>query len=245
MFRFPYDLAQADDVRCSLDALLLAAFAGKGATLAVDIGAGCGVVGFGLLLRGAAATVIGLERDGRQADNARRNALALGLEDRYGIRLADIAEDCDFPPHTADLAVCNPPWRLLPGERPPASPRRCAALYGTARTLSLFARSAARCLKPGGAFCAITGADRLADMLAALETAALRPCRLLAVHPRPGRRAVFALVEARAAVRCRLAIEPPLILHGGLHDGPGSNAAYSAQIMEFCPWLTSARAFYA
>jgi tRNA1Val (adenine37-N6)-methyltransferase len=236
MFRFPHDLAQAEDVRCSLDALLLAAFVVKSGDIAVDIGAGCGVVGLGLLLRGVAATVIGLERDSRQAANARSNARDLGLQARYDIRQADIAGHLDFPAHTADVAVCNPPWRLLPAQRPPVSARRRAALYGTAQTLPLFARTAAHCLKPGGVFCAIAGADRLADLLDAMENAALHPGRLLAVHPRAGRRAVFVLVEARSATRCRLAIEPPLVLYAG----PPPDAAYSGEALQFCPWLAPA-----
>jgi tRNA1(Val) A37 N6-methylase TrmN6 len=197
----------------------------------------------GLLLREAAGSVIGLEKDEVQVEAARQNARLFGLEGRYAALCADLTADAgadaggdagkgDAGKGDADLAVCNPPWRLSLAQRPPFSARRRAALYGTEHTLALFAGAGARRLRRGGSFAAVVGADRLADMLRALDGAGLCPTRLRLVHSRPRRAAVFALLEARRAVKGRLRVEPPLIVHDG-NEGRG----YSEEARAFCRWL--------
>ncbi|MDR2726406.1 MAG: methyltransferase [Deltaproteobacteria bacterium] len=229
--RFPQDLIQAGDAKCSLDALLLAAFVEGAHERVVDLGAGCGVVGLGLLLRDAAGSVAGLEKDEAQLEAARQNARLFGLEHRYTACAADFAMDgsAGTGAKQADLVVCNPPWRLERAERPPVSARRRAALYGTEQTLALFARAGASRLRRGGRYVSVAGAERLADMMHALTGAGLCPTRLRLAHPRPGRAAAFALLEARCQVKGRLRVEPPLILHEA--------GGYSGQAREFCCWL--------
>ena len=230
--RFPQDLVQADGAHCSVDALLLAAFVDGSCTRALDLGAGCGVIGLGLLLRNAAGSVEALEKDAEQCAAARTNARALGLEPRFAVRCADLEAPATAAEiwADADLVVCNPPWRLLTAQRAPASERRRAALYGTAETLPLFARAAAARLRRGGQYAAVVGAERLPDLLHALRAASLCPVRLRLVHPRPERPAVFALLAARYQVQGRLCIEPPLVLHG-------EGAGYSEAARQFCAWL--------
>ena len=181
--RFPQDLIQAGDVKCSLDALLLAAFVQGTHERVVELGAGCGVIGLGLLLLNTAGSVVGLEKDEVQLEIARRNARQFGLEDRYEARQADFEEDRNAG-KGADLAVCNPPWRLEGAERLPVSARRRIALYGTERTLALFAGAGASRLRRGGLYVCVVGAQRLADMICALAGAGLR--RRACVLPIPG-----------------------------------------------------------
>jgi len=237
--RFPQDLIQAGDAKCSLDALLLAAFVEGRHERAVDLGAGCGVVGLGLLLRGVAGSVIGLDKDEAQVEAARKNARLFDLSHRYAAYPVDFAADFEGYPETriepesppSDLAVCNPPWRLEGAQRLPRSLRRQEALYGTQTTLALFARAGACRLRRGGRYAAVVGAQRLADMFRALDGANLRLTRLRLVHSRPGRAAVFALLEARLRIKASLRVEPPLILH--------ENGAYSEQVLAFCRWLSN------
>jgi len=238
--RFPQDLVQAGDAKCSLDALLLAAFVEGRHERAVDLGAGCGVIGLGLLLRDVAGSAIGLDKNEAQVEAARNNARLFGLSHRYLACLADFGgQEGVSPPHEAkpepgsalaDLAVCNPPWRLERAQRVPRSIRRQEALYGTELTLALFAKAGACRLRRGGRYAAVVGAQRLADMFRALDGANLCPTRLRLVHPRPGRAAVFALLEARHQTKGSLRVEPPLILH--------ENRGYSGQALAFCRWLS-------
>lgn len=75
--------------------------------LAFDIGTGTGVIAAVLAKRGV-AKVIATELNPRALTCARDNIERLGLSDRV-----EIAETNLFPPGTAALIVCNPPW--LPG----------------------------------------------------------------------------------------------------------------------------------
>ncbi|MDN5601557.1 MAG: methyltransferase [Dermabacteraceae bacterium] len=72
-----------------------------------DLGTGTGVLAAVLARRGA-ARVIATDINARAVVCARDNIQRLGLEDRVTVLEADL-----FPPGTADLVVCNPPW--LPG----------------------------------------------------------------------------------------------------------------------------------
>lgn len=69
-----------------------------------DVGTGSGVLSFVLLQRGA-ASVEATDVEPRAVENARENARRLGLEARFTVSLAPL-----FPPGTAELVVCNPPW---------------------------------------------------------------------------------------------------------------------------------------
>ena len=231
---YPRGLEQADSVHFSLDALLLAAFA-PAAQRAVDLGSGCGVVGLGLLLRGAAASVIGFDADPDQVEASRNNARRLGFENAFTAHCRDVASLLPGDGATrADLVACNPPWRRRGAERLPASPRRQRALYGDAETLPLFCRAAASCLEPGGALAVVVGADRLADMLASMSATRISPSRLLFVHSRLKSPARFGLVEGRFAMSARLRVLPQLVLH------EGDSADYTGEARAFCPWLRGA-----
>lgn len=115
---FPRGLVQPEgSFRFSVDALLLAAFAGEALTdgqghargggriapaaraasghgkpLAfADLGTGCGVVGLALLLAHPRLTGTGIDIDEELADAARRNAAMLGLTERFRVLRADLA----------------------------------------------------------------------------------------------------------------------------------------------------------
>jgi hypothetical protein len=79
-----------------------------GATLAWDIGTGTGVIAAVLVRRGI-AQVVATELNPRALACARDNVQRLGLQAQVEVVEADL-----FPPGTASLIVCNPPW--LPGK---------------------------------------------------------------------------------------------------------------------------------
>ncbi|HEX2604357.1 MAG TPA: class I SAM-dependent methyltransferase [Oxalicibacterium sp.] len=72
--------------------------------LAFDIGTGTGVIAAMLSRRGV-QRVIATDQDPRALACARENVQALQLADKVEIVEADL-----FPPGTAPLIVCNPPW---------------------------------------------------------------------------------------------------------------------------------------
>ncbi|MCH5276564.1 MAG: methyltransferase [Desulfovibrionaceae bacterium] len=228
---FPRGLIQPDKgFHFSRDALLLIDFAAglnlPSGAIALDLGAGCGVIGLGLLLRRPdLAFAVGLERDPAQVEAARGNALRLDLRGRYAALAGDLADkaalraaraalpaapDTGAPFH---LVLCNPPWRREGAGRTPPSPARRAALFGDESSFPLFLGAADRLLAFHGALALVCGAERLTDILAALPPR-LRPVRLRFVHPRAGKPAVFVLLEARKGSRAALRVEAPLLLDG-------------------------------
>lgn len=241
--RFPRGLVQPENgFRFSRDALLLAAFA-AGLPLAsqarvADLGTGCGVVGLGLLLKRPDLRVVGLERDHSMADAARRNAVCLGMTERFSVVEGHVG-DADTltaarymagadqgrtgkesrraagtAPLLFDAVTCNPPWRKEGSGRTPPSPTRRAALFGDDTTFPLFFDAADALLTRGGALALICGADRLGDVLAALPER-LRPVRLRFVHARTDAAATFFLLEARKGGRAALRVDAPLVLAEG------------------------------
>ena len=83
---------------------------------------------------------------------------------------------------------------------------RRTALFGTAETFPSFFGAADALLKNGGRFAAVSGAERTADMLAALP-ARLHPERLRFVFTRRDAPAVFVLLEARKNGRAALRVD--------------------------------------
>lgn len=232
---FPRGLIQPDQgFHFSRDALLLIDFAAgldfPAGACALDLGAGCGVIGLGLLLRRPdLARVVGVERDPAQVEAARDNGQRLGLDDRCAIIAGDLAHSATLraaraalptapdpltPPNQGapfHLALCNPPWRREGSGRVPPSPARRAALFGDENTFPVFLGAADRLLAFHGALALVCGAERLTHILAALPPR-LRPVRLRFVHARAGKPAVFFLLEARKGSRAALRVEAPLLL---------------------------------
>ncbi|HSV77602.1 MAG TPA: class I SAM-dependent methyltransferase [Ramlibacter sp.] len=80
----------------------------EGASLAWDIGTGTGVIAAVLARRGI-ARIVATDLNPRALACAHDNIRSLGLQAQIEIVEADL-----FPPGTAPLIVCNPPW--LPGK---------------------------------------------------------------------------------------------------------------------------------
>jgi SAM-dependent methyltransferase len=111
-----------------------------GATLAWDIGTGTGVIAAVLARRGI-AHVVATDLNARALACARDNVERLGLQQQVEVLEADL-----FPPGTAPLIVCNPPW--LPGK--PSSTLEGAVYDPDSRMLRGFLAGLRERLTPGG-----------------------------------------------------------------------------------------------
>jgi len=215
--------------RFAVDAALLVWFARgeKPARTCVDLGAGCGVVGLGLLAAGAARELVAIEVQPRLADVCASNAALNGLDDRTTVIAADMLEPHDrLPPAAYDLVVANPPfWPVDKGRLPELEERRIAC-HEVALTLAGWTGRAAELLHPRrGRLCAVFSARRADELLAALDRAGLSATRMTTVYPRADEPAELVLVEARPGGPGRLEVGPPLVLRGA--DG-GDTAAGGA-----------------
>lgn len=214
--------------RLGTDALLLAAAAGAQGRVA-DVGAGAGLVGLALALRGAAETVL-LERDPVFAACAAHNIHHAGLP---GVSLAevdlflrrDIRAVSALADQSFDHVATNPPYDQSIRSRRTPSALKLAAHAMAGGTLADWLAACIRLLKDGGTLTLIHRADRLPEVLAALPRRAggvsVRP-----IHPRSGEPASRILVRALAGSRAPLRMLPGFVLH----DGEGAFTPDSARV---------------
>ena len=229
---FPAGLEQPEGAfRFSADALLLARFASEqalpGGTALAELGAGCGVVSLAVLLEKPEWRAVGLEREAVLAEAAERNAAALGLSEAFTPLCGDVtkrddlrrmrarlAEPCGAGEGAAktdtlpmfDCVTANPPWRVEGAGRVPPSGLRRRALFGTPDTFREFFSAADALLKNGGLLAAVSGAERAADMLAALPKR-LNPEVLRFVFTKENAPAEFVLLMARKNGKGALRVE--------------------------------------
>ena len=109
-------------------------------SLAWDIGTGTGVIAAVLARRGI-ARVVATDLNARALACARDNIQRLGVQERVELVEADL-----FPPGSAPLIVCNPPW--LPGK--PSSMLEHAVYDPDSRMLRGFLGGLRERLAPGG-----------------------------------------------------------------------------------------------
>jgi tRNA1Val (adenine37-N6)-methyltransferase len=197
--------------RFSLDSVLLAEFAAPARGLGVDLGTGSGVVALALLHRSPDAQMLGLELQPLLASRASRASALNGLQGRFGVVLGDIRRP-PLLPGRFDFAVSNPPYRPASDGRLSPTSERAIARHEVACALSDVVGAARRLLRDGGRLSMVYPAERLADLLSGLESAALRARRLQLVHPKPGEPARMVLVEAEKGGRSLLTVLPPRVL---------------------------------
>jgi len=201
--------------RFSIDSLLLIAFAytQKETNLAIDLGAGCGVVGLGLLATRRALRVVGVEIQERLADMALANAHRNGFEKAYEIERSDVRKAS--LPHLgkADLVVCNPPfWPVWEGRMPPDEERRIAR-HEVIGSLEDWIHAARRVLHPTrGRLFIVYPARRVDELLVCMHKQGMSGTRLRFVFSMPRKPAEQVLLEARHGKTGRLNVEPPLLL---------------------------------
>lgn len=241
--RFPRGLTQPEgSFRFSSDALLLACFPSlSGVRLALDLGAGCGVIGLALLCRSPGMHVTGVDCLPEVIKAASRNARLLGFGESYTALHADLASPrfhagqggASPAPGSYDLAIANPPYRQRHRGRLPQSAARLTALFETASTQEDFCRAAARALKPGGRFFLAYPATREEELRLTLARHGLRPTRVLPLAPKRSRPPELLLLESAkepwtdgpGCIR-----EEPLTLH----EADGS---LTPDALAFCPFL--------
>lgn len=234
---FPRGLKQPETgFHFSVDALLLACFAGPGAARrAVDLGTGSGVVGLGLLLNSGSERlhVTGLELNPEMIASARQNIALLGLTERFSLVHCNVREvrRAHPEPESADLVVCNPPYRQPGrGRRSPDAGRDVARFEAEAE-IADFLAAAAFLVKNRGRVCFIGLPERLPEFFADAAHLRLEPKRLRCVHGHAAKPARLALVECVKNGRPGLALEPPLILY----DAEGH---WQQDALDFCPYAT-------
>lgn len=213
--------------RAAIDPVLLAAMAPAAPGMKVlDLGCGAGAIPLCLLARVPDLTVVGIEAEPEMCGFARRNAALNDLSERFEIREGRIeARPAPFQDGAFDLVLANPPYQD-PATADPSEDRLKAAAHVEAGTVAAdWIEAAYRALRHKGRFALIQRADRLADLLAALD----RRFGAIEVHPlypKPGRSAKRVVLTARKGVRTPLTLSSGLVLHN--MDGSYSRTVAAA-----------------
>jgi tRNA1Val (adenine37-N6)-methyltransferase len=200
--------------RFSVDAILLSDFVSvREEDVVVDLGTGCGIMPLILLTKGTINIAFGLEIQEELAAQAARNARLNGLEARMRVVMGDLKR-LPLQEGSADVVICNPPYRKIASGRLNPDLRRAIARHEILASLDDILGAANRLLRPKGRFATIYPCARLADILCRLGRFNLEAKRLRIIYPSLQSRAKLALIEACPGGRTGLVIEPPLVGQG-------------------------------
>jgi tRNA1(Val) A37 N6-methylase TrmN6 len=225
--------------RVNVDTILLAHFARfPDRARAIELGCAQGAVSLIIAMRRkekreirgvTAETMAGGPRADRRAtrpidafdinpaliDLALENARLNGLSGEVNFFVSDLREHREnFEAGSYDAVVMNPPYDEPNRSRPSPNGAMASALHGASCALSDVVTAAKHLLNNRGKFFLVMRAKRAAELFSLLSQNNVRPKRLRAVHPRPGRAASVVLVEAVRSSGDGLIIEPPLFICG-------------------------------
>lgn len=205
-----------DGYRFSIDAFFLSGFVTtRPGDVVVDLGTGCGVIPFILLLTRPIAFAVGIEIQQDLADQARRNVLLNGYEEKMAVVLGDVRY-LPLRPHSADVVLCNPPYRRKDSGRLNPDRERAIARHEILLLLDDILDAARRILKPGGRLAMIYPAFRLVDVVVRMRGFRLEPKRARVIYPGLERESKLILIEATQGGRAGLQMLPPLFDQGDL-----------------------------
>ena len=200
--------------RVSIDALLLSDFVTtKPEDLVVDLGTGSGIILLILLLTRRIRYAVGLEIQEDLAEKALRNASINGYGRKMGVVRGDIRHP-PLAPSTADVVVCNPPYRKPRSGRINPDRQRAIARHEIMSSLDDILDAARRLLKPKGRLAMIYSAARFVELLVRLRGLGLEPKRVRVIHPHEQSEAKLVLVEASREGGEGVKILPPIVDQG-------------------------------
>ena len=200
--------------RFSIDAVLLSEFVTiKRGDMVVDLGVGCGIIPLILFLTRDIGYAIGLEIQAELADQTVRNAILNGFSDRMGVILGDIR----YPPlasSSADVVVCNPPYRKKDSGRINPDQQRAIARHEIMASLDDILHASRHLLRAKGRLAIVYPAERLVDLIVRMRGFDLEPKRIRIVYPNLESEAKLVLIEASIGGRGGLKILPPIMDQG-------------------------------
>jgi len=203
-----------DGYRFSIDAILLAEFVTiRQGDVVVDLGTGCGVIPLILLLTKLVGYAFGLEIQEELAGQAARNVLLNGFDDKMGVVLGDI-KNPPIAEGSADVVICNPPYRQVKSGRINPDPRRAIARHEIMANIDDILHAARSVLRKKGRLAVIYSSVRLADILARMRRFNLEPKKIQIIYPDLNSGAKLVLVEAILGGRPGLKISPPIVGQG-------------------------------
>ncbi len=216
--------ARGHGYRFNLDPILLARFCPE-AEVAVELGAGCGILSLLLLAVGKVRQATAVEVQPLLADMARRNAVENGLAGRLHVVQADLRE---VHGPKAGLVAFNPPYFRKGEGRGSPHPGRDAARREQHGTLADFVACARRLVAPHGTVAAVIPDARVSELQHLCHASGLHLRTSQWVTARKDAAPHLALLAFCPDVTVRPQVLAPLQMHAG------AGRAFSA---EMAPWV--------
>lgn len=203
--------------RFSLDALILAFHAepGKGRERILDLGTGCGILPLVTATRFPEVHLTGVEIQPELAALARFNVEQNAFQERILILEEDylqLPSKAVGPP--VDMVIANPPYRRPRSGRVNPEQQRALARHEIAVSLEGLIKTMRRFLKTGGRGWIVYTADRLAELMSAMQSHHMEPKYLRLIHSRPDSEAKRCLLKVVKGARPGMTAGPPLVIYG-------------------------------
>lgn len=196
------------------DAVLLADFAKKyKIKSAVDLGTGCGIIGFLILRDLPEAKVFGVDISEEAISAAEKTAEDFGFFNFTPIcsNLTELKCKLEFGCH--DLVVCNPPYKAKNAGLTNENMKIKTARHETECSLKDIIEVSAKLLKTSGKLCMCHRPERLAELLRLMSENKIEPKRLRIVCKSNGCEPWLVLVTGVRCANMGLRIDPPLFVY--------------------------------
>ena len=201
--------------RFSLDAAILAHHVSlEKATVAVDLGTGCGIIPLILAKRFPLVHIYGIEIQKDLAELATTNVQINKMADQITIICGDMKDaTAIIGSEKADMVISNPPYGKLRSGRLSPNGERAKARHEITASLTDVIYSAERLLKMSGKLFMIYASQRTTDLITQMHAFKLEPKKLRWVHSKAKKPAELVLVEGTKHGGSGMTVVPPLFLH--------------------------------
>lgn len=204
--------------RFNIDSVVLAGFAwAREGERLLDLGAGTGILCLLLAHRHHLSSFTAVEIQPELAALAERNVEENGWTGTGRVVAGDLRSPDAVSSGAFDLVVCNPPYYHPGRGQAAANPQRALSRQGFSAEPADVLAAASRALAPGGRFCLVWPAPRLAELLASLPPAGLHPRLLRHVHDSAGSPPHLTLLQTTPAEGRGCLTLPPVVLRGSDH----------------------------
>ena len=197
------------------DALLLAAFVRQApSAVALDFGAGTGIISFLCAARNKFKKIVAVEAQEEFADLIGRNVSLNGFEEKVEALYCDVRE-LSFARlgFEADVIFTNPPYMRADSGKVNEHNCKTVARHEILGGIADFCTAAAKNLKHGGYFYAVYRPERMSELFYAMSSAKIEPKRLRLVCPDSDSTPSLILVEGKKGAAPEIKIEKPLFMY--------------------------------
>lgn len=203
--------------RFGIDAVLLAWFAAEGIkakSRVADVGTGTAILPLLVYGRTGVSHIDALEIQPSMAEMAARSVALNGLEKVITVHQGDVKAPPEvFASSAYDVVISNPPYMKTGGGKQNASPEVALARHEVAMKIDDLATFAKRTLKDKGKLYLVHRADRLGEVMAALQACKIEPKILTTVHPYGDKPANLILLAGVKKGRPGMRVTAPLIVY--------------------------------